>query len=191
MFPSSFEQDLTGCLLVASPLLAETNFAQSLIYICRYSTIEGALGVVINRPLFYPTREDVFKQLKIPMIDHTLLPLGVGGPVEAGRGFILHSSEWRGFEAISEGGLASLNASIDILNEIARGQGPKFSMLVLGHAGWAPGQLEKEIYQDNSWYIAEATQELVFGGEPSKKWERALENIGIKPAFLSLNYGES
>lgn len=134
----SFPQDLTGCLLIASPLLAETNFAQSLVYICKYDRIEGAMGVVINRPLLHPAREDVFKQLQIPALEEEILELGAGGPVEMGRGFILHSPEWRALGAIFEGAVASLNASIDILKEIEKGHGPKYAMMVLGHAGWAP-----------------------------------------------------
>ena len=114
-----------------------------------------------------------------------------GGPVETGRGFVLHSDEYRSAMQTMEieGGFA-LTATLDVLEDIASGEGPRSALLMLGYAGWGPGQLEAEIAQ-NGWLTADATTELVFDLPDAQKWEAALRSLGIDPLVLSASAGRA
>ncbi|MXV45319.1 hypothetical protein GS501_09790 [Saccharibacter sp. 17.LH.SD] len=185
-------ENLTGRLLVASPVLADTEFAQTVIYMCSHSAAGGAMGMIVNRRLTHPTMADLLKQLNVsPNPPERLFGLGVGGPVEPGRGFILHSLEWHGAESIKTGGLANVSASLDILKELASGGGPRRAVMLLGHSVWEAGQLEEEILRGNAWYVADANEELVFGVHPSRKWETALASLGVNPLSLTSIVGEA
>ena len=112
-----------------------------------------------------------------------------GGPVETGRGFVLHSADYHATDstlAIDEG--VSLTATVDILKAIAAGQGPQQSILALGYAGWSAGQLESEI-QANGWLHCPADMELLFDGDLENKYTRALAKIGIDPSHLVSDAG--
>lgn len=184
--------NLTGHLLVASPVLANTDFAQTVIYVCAHSSKEGAMGLVVNRRLNQPSMEELFQQLDIePNPPRRVFGLGVGGPVEPGRGFVLHSSEWHESGTIATTDLAGVTASLDILRELAAGGGPKKAMMLLGHAGWKAGQLEEEILHGNAWYIAPATQKIVFEADPRCKWSNALASVGVTPSSLTQSVGEA
>lgn len=194
-FPSRYDNlnhNLVGQLLLASPLLVGTEFAQAVVYVCSHSPKDGAMGVIINRRLAHPGIEDIFEQLEIiPNPPKRSLAVGFGGPVEPGRGFVFHSADWQGKGEVASGALASLNASVDILYSLARGEGPRHAMMLLGHAGWEAGQLEKEIFQENAWYVAPATGEILFRTPMPAKWEKAFHMIGISPSSLSTVVGES
>lgn len=188
----SLGENLTGQLLVASPVLAETEFAQTVIYLCAHSAEEGAMGVMVNRRLNQPSMEDLLKQLDItPNPPERLFGLGVGGPVEPGRGFVLHSPEWSESSTLTTTDFAGLSASLDVVRELAAGRGPRQAMMLLGHAGWKAGQLEEEIVHGNAWYVAPATEELVFGADPRRKWANALSSVGVHPAALTQAVGEA
>lgn len=177
---------LAGQLLVAMPSLADSGFAQSVIYMCVHSPEEGAMGFVVNRRLPQPAFDDLLLQLDIaPVPPKRRIGLCAGGPVESARGFVLHSSDWNGDGSLKVDGGTSLTASLDILKDIASGSGPRDALLALGHASWGAGQLEEEIGRHSAWLVAPATREIVFGTDHTNKWRRALAGINIDPLRLS------
>ncbi len=186
------ELGLTGKLLVAAPALAETFFERTVIYLCAHSEQDGAMGLIVNKRLSQPGLDDLFGQLGIePNPPERRIGVCMGGPVEHARGFVLHSADWAGEGSLDVDGHTTLTASLDILREIASGDGPKQAMMALGHAAWAPGQLEQEILRDSSWFIAPATDEIVFGTDHAKKWRQALAAIDFDPLLLSSSVGEA
>ena len=189
---------LDGQMLVAMPVMEDERFARSAIYICAHSA-EGAMGIIVNRPAGSIDFPQLLVQLDIiDKADEIRLPENAetmkvlrGGPVETGRGFVLHSSDFAIKNAtlpIDEG--ISLTATLDILKAIAEGNGPKHAILALGYAGWAPGQLEHEI-QDNGWLHCPADPDLIFGSDIEDKYQRALAKIGIDLAMLSNDAGHA
>ncbi|GBR46437.1 UPF0301 protein [Gluconobacter roseus NBRC 3990] len=190
--PAFPERGLTGKLLVAAPALAETFFERTVIYLCAHSEQDGAMGLIVNRRLSQPGLDDLFAQLGIePSPPERRIGVCMGGPVEHSRGFVLHSADWAGEGSLDVDGHTTLTASLDILRELAAGHGPKQAMMALGHAAWAPGQLEQEILRDSSWFVAPATDEIVFGTDHAKKWRQALVAIDIDPLLLSASVGEA
>ncbi|MDR3489506.1 MAG: YqgE/AlgH family protein [Bradyrhizobium sp.] len=189
---------LDGQLLIAMPVMGDPRFERSVIYLCAHSS-EGAMGIIVNRPagsIDFPellVQLDIIEkadQIKLPENAETMKVLK-GGPVETGRGFVLHSSDFFIQDAtlkIDDG--ICLTATVDILKAIAKGAGPKHAILALGYAGWAPGQLETEI-QDNGWLHCDADPDLVFGGDVEEKYLRALRKIGIDPGMLSNEAGHA
>ncbi len=175
---------LTGQLLIAMPAMRDPRFAQSVIYMCAHSP-DGAMGIVINKPLDGLSFEALLRQLGIePTPPSRVIRMHAGGPVETGRGFVLHTTDW-----VQEGSLQvddsfALTASIDVLKEIARGGGPRQGFLALGYAGWGPGQLDEEI-QQNAWLSAPADEALVFGADLGATWRRALASLKVDPLLLS------
>ena len=189
---------LDGQMLIAMPTMRDERFARSLIYICAHSS-EGAMGIVVNQPAPNIRFSELLVQLEvIPAAELIQLPprAGVikvlkGGPVETGRGFVLHSADFyieNSTLPIDDG--ICLTATLDILKAIARGKGPQSAVLALGYAGWAPGQLESEI-QENGWLHCSADPELIFGPDIDGKYGRALRKIGIDPGKLSSQAGHA
>jgi putative transcriptional regulator len=189
---------LDGQLLVAMPLMGDPRFERSVIYMCAHSS-EGAMGIMVNRPagsIDFPellVQLDIIKkgdQIKLPENAETLQVLQ-GGPVDTGRGFVLHSSDFfieKATLRIDDD--VCLTATVDILKAIAQGEGPRHAILALGYAGWAPGQLESEI-QGNGWLHCDADAELIFGDDVEEKYARALRKIGIDPGMLSNDAGHA
>ena len=189
---SPAELGLTGKLLVAAPALAETFFERTVIYVCAHSLQDGAMGLIVNRRLSQPGLDDLFAQLGIePNPPERRIGVCMGGPVEHSRGFVLHSADWAGEGSLDVDGQTSLTASLDILRELAAGQGPKRAMMALGHAAWSSGQLEQEILRDSSWFVAPAMDDIVFGTDHARKWRKALEAIDIDPLLFSASVGEA
>ena len=189
---------LDGQMLIAMPAMSDERFARSVIYVCAHSS-EGAMGIVVNHPARNIKFPDLLVQLDvIPASERIELPgraEGVkvlkGGPVETGRGFVLHSADFfieNSTLPIDEG--ICLTATLDILKAIARGSGPASAILALGYAGWAPGQLEHEI-QENGWLHCAADPELVFGTDIDSKYDKALRKIGIELGMLSSEAGHA
>lgn len=185
--PSRF---LTGQLLIAMPQMADPRFAQTVIYICAHSD-DGAMGLVINRQIDSISFPGLLKQLEIdaPGADDHIRVM-FGGPVETGRGFVLHSPDYVQESTLMIEGDLGLTATMDILKDIATGSGPKRSLLALGYAGWAPGQLDHEI-QANGWLHAPANADLIFNEDIDSKWDRALATLGISSALLSGEAGHA
>src|SRR5213592_4843815 len=175
---------LDGQMLIAMPAMRDERFMRSLIYVCAHSS-EGAMGIVVNQPAANIKFPDLLVQLDvIPAAELIQLPRKAGtvkvlkgGPVETGRGFVLHSADFfiENSTLPIENGIC-LTATLDILKAIARGNGPESAVLALGYAGWAPGQLEQEI-QQNGWLHCAADPELIFGRDTDTKYEKALRKI--------------
>ncbi len=175
---------LTGQLLIAMPTMADPRFAQSVIFMCAH-TPDGAMGIVVNRPLAQPSFDELLKQLDIdPVPPARRIRLCSGGPVENARGFVLHTADWTGEGSLQVDEALALTASLDILKAIAGGGGPRAGLLALGYAGWGPGQLDSEITQ-NAWLFGPADEALVFGEDHETKWRRALAKLHIDPGSLS------
>src|SRR6516165_2912872 len=189
---------LDGQMLIAMPSMGDERFARSVIYVCAHST-EGAMGIVVNRPAPNISFPDLLVQLEvIPATDLIQLPSAAtdvrvlkGGPVDAQRGFVLHSNDFyieNSTLPIDDG--ICLTATLDILKAIARGKGPQSAVLALGYAGWGPGQLENEI-QGNGWLHCAPDTDLIFGTDIGGKYERALKKIGIDLGMLSSEAGHA
>ena len=189
---------LDGQMLIAMPAMSDERFTRAVIYVCAHST-EGAMGIIVNQPAQNIKFPDLLVQLEvIPAAERIQLPgraedvkVLKGGPVETGRGFVLHSADFfieNSTLPIDEG--ICLTATLDILKAIARGNGPASAILALGYAGWAPGQLEQEI-QQNGWLHCAADPELIFGQDTDMKYEKALRKIGIDPGMLSSESGHA
>src|SRR6201987_515204 len=189
---------LDGQMLIAMPAMSDERFARTVIYVCAHST-EGAMGIIVNQPAQNIKFPDLLVQLEvIPAAERIQLPERAeevkvlkGGPVETGRGFVLHSADFfieNSTLPIDEG--ICLTATLDILKAIARGNGPASAILALGYAGWAPGQLEQEIPQ-NGWLHCTADTELIFGQDTDTKYDKALKKIGIDLGMLSSEAGHA
>src|SRR3984957_12570130 len=175
---------LTGQLLIAMPTMADPRFQQSVIYLCAH-TPEGAMGLVLNRPIVKPTFDDLLKQLSVePLPPVRQIKLCAGGPVENARGFVLHTNDWTGEGSLKVDNAMALTASLDVLKVIAEGGGPRECVLALGYAGWGPGQLDQE-FQKNAWLSVAAGETLVFDDAHDTKWRRALAKLHIDPLLLS------
>jgi len=181
---------LEGQLLVATPSIGDDRFARTVIYMCAHDR-EHALGLVINRKLGSITFPQLLSQLEIkvakPVRD---IVVHSGGPVEDGRGFVLHSADYVQESTLIISETVALTATVDILKAIALGQGPSHSLLAIGCAGWGAGQLEHEI-QMNGWLHTEADDELIFNTELSQKWSRAMSKIGVDVSMLSSDVGHA
>jgi len=164
--------------------MRDPRFAQSVIFLCAHSN-EGAMGVLLNRPLKTPKFPDLLRKLGIePTPPRREISLGQGGPVDDNRGFVLHSADWVTEGSLDVDGSHVLTASLEVLHAIAEGGGPAQARLVLGYAGWDAGQLDEEIRQ-NSWLSVPADDAIVYDTVYQTKWQRALAKLGIDPGRLS------
>ena len=188
--PDEIGDYLTGQLLIAMPSMRDPRFARSVIYVCAHNA-DGAMGLVVNRLVGSVTFPDLLSQLGIDTKATTEeIKVHFGGPVESGRGFVLHSGEYHHASTLRVAEQMALTATIDILQDIAKGCGPQRSLLALGYAGWGPGQLDSEI-QSNGWLNVAADDRLVFDENLDDKWERAIGKLGVDPALLSSDAGHA
>jgi putative transcriptional regulator len=189
---------LNGKLLVAMPGIGDPRFERSVVFMCAHSE-EGAMGIVINRTSSQITFPELLEKLEIISPDARIeLPAKVrgmtvqaGGPVESGRGFVLHTTDYFAQDTtlpISTG--IGLTATLDVLRAIAGGRGPRKSLMALGYSGWGPGQLEQEI-QSNGWLTCEADESLLFDEDFGHRYEAAMQRIGIDPRMLSSTAGHA
>ncbi len=155
---------LTGQLLIAMPAMSDPRFTQSIIYMCAH-TPEGAMGLVLNRPIVKPTFDDLLKQLQV-------------APLPPVRQIKLCAGSLKVDES------TALTASLDVLKVIAEGGGPRECVLALGYAGWGPGQLDQE-FQQNAWLSVQPDETLMFDDAHDTKWRRALAKLHIDPLLLS------
>lgn len=176
---------LTGQLLLAMPHMTDERFAHSVIYLCAH-TPDGAMGLVVNRPLAEPSFPEMLRQLSIdPLPPARVIRLCAGGPVEHARGFVLHTADWTTEGTLRVDDRLALTANLDVLKAFARGDGPQHGILALGYAGWGPGQLDSEM-QQNAWLSAPLTDpELIFSEDAAGMWRRALALLKIDPLLLS------
>ena len=182
----SSDSALVGSLLVAMPAMQDPRFHRTVVYLCAHSD-EGAMGLIVNKPADSLALKDLFERLGIePPAGAASQPVRFGGPVETGRGFVLHSDDYRSEEATLEveDGIA-MTATLDILHAMAAGEGPERAFVALGYAGWAPGQIEAEL-QANAWLTCPADADLVFGSDNAPKWAAAMRKIGVDPSLLGV-----
>ncbi|MGY3437847.1 MULTISPECIES: YqgE/AlgH family protein [unclassified Marinovum] len=182
---------LTGQLLIAMPGMLDPRFAHSVVYLCAHSE-DGAMGLIINKPVEDLGLGELLEQLDVPVTDDFgPAPLYFGGPVERGRGFVLHTPDYESPVAtLHVDDAISMTATVDILEEIGAGRGPKRRLVSLGYAGWGPGQLEMELGQ-NGWLTCEAGTDLIFGAPNSEKWQAALGVLGVDALALSATAGHA
>ncbi|MFE3838583.1 YqgE/AlgH family protein [Pseudogemmobacter sonorensis] len=203
---------LAGKVLIAMPGMEDPRFARSVVLVCAHSP-ESAMGLIVNKPRPDLTFASILGHLGLeppPARGETAgeraadatgpgpvasgareIRVHFGGPVERGRGFVLHSADWRGGEATMEvpGGFR-LTGTLDVLEALASGEGPTRALLALGYAGWGPGQVESEILR-NDWLISDVPPELIFLAPDAEKWTRALAVLGIDPITLSASAGRA
>jgi putative transcriptional regulator len=182
---------LVGKLLIAMPDMSDPRFANTVIYMCAHSD-EGGMGLIINKPQSEIKFAKLLKQMDIPVAAGVRdIKVHFGGPVESQRGFVLHSNDYA-----SENGTLDVDdtfrmtATLEVLEDIGKGEGPSISMMALGYAGWGPGQLEYEISQ-NGWLTCPPDEKIVFGSNDATKWTDALKSMGIDPLLLSATAGRA
>jgi len=176
--------------LIAMPGLMDPNFRQTLTCICEH-TVDGALGVVVNRVHPALSAKEIFDELKIECIEKAeKMPIYIGGPVHFDEIFILHGPpfEWHGCLQITS--TLALSNTRDILTSISRGKGPEKVIIALGCAGWGPGQLESEIIQ-NAWLTGPISDDVIFDVPENERWNAAVKKMGIDPALLSHTAGHA
>jgi len=192
MATENFQNFLENQLLIAMPQLQDPYFSNTVTYLWKHSD-EGALGVVINKPL-EASMADIFSELGITCsIDETPFKqrkVLAGGPVEKEKGFIIHDSSktWNSSIKVANG--LSVSTSRDLLQDIADGKGPEHYLVVLGCAGWDAGQLESEI-SANAWLTAPASSELIFSQDYANKAVSAAAQLGVDLSQLSPEAGHS
>ncbi|MFV2034711.1 MAG: YqgE/AlgH family protein [Halocynthiibacter sp.] len=183
--------ELSGKLLIAMPGMGDRRFEKAVVYICVHSP-DGSMGLIVNKPSFELDFEALLKQLSIEQSAEIIPPqVHFGGPVELGRGFVLHSAEYgQGDGTMKVDQSFAMTATLDVLEDLAQGQGPKRALLALGYAALGPGQLESEIVQ-NGWLTCDASTGVVFEEANETKWEAALKSLGIDPLMLSSTAGHA
>jgi len=189
MAQSNKTSPLQGKLLIAMPSMGDVRFERSVIFMCAHSE-SGAMGLIVNKPAPDLRFSDLLEQLEMePEGEAREIRVHFGGPVEHGRGFVLHSPDYLNEETtLNVDAKFAMTATLDILEDISNGHGPNDCLLALGYAGWGPGQLESEL-QANGWLTCEATRDIVFGQGDGDKWTTALASLGISPSFLSASGG--
>ncbi len=182
---------LEGQFLIAMPAMGDDRFAHSVVFICAHSD-EGAMGLVVNKLAQDITFPDLLGQLEITSTDDNAikLPVYAGGPVEPGRGFVLHSPDYHHDSTTVLHPAISLTATLDVLRAIANGEGPHNHLVALGYAGWGPGQLESEM-ATNGWLNCDADPEMMFKHDGDDAWRSALGTLGIDPTSLVSDAGHA
>lgn len=191
------EQDgnLAGMLLVAMPSMPDERFARSVVFLCSYDD-QGAMGLIINQVNDELAFDTVAKELSLAPDDPTrradlaAIPVHCGGPVEVGRGFVLHTLDYRHDNSLIINEQYGLTATVEILEAIAEGRGPERMIFALGYAGWSAGQLDGEI-QSSGWLLAPADETVIFDLDQDAKWQGALAKLGIHPSALSAASGRA
>ena len=184
-------EELTGKFLLAMPGMGDPRFEHSVVFICKHSD-KGAMGLIVNKRANDLKFTELLQQLDIePAPDMRPIEVHFGGPVEFGRGFVLHSADYMTDEAtLKVSPKIGMTTTLDILEDISQGLGPKDCILAMGYSGWGPGQLEAEIAQ-NGWLICDASHDIIFGGDDEGKWTLALRKMGIDPMMLSSEGGNA
>lgn len=182
--------ELNGKLLIAMPGMGDPRFEHSVIFLCAHSD-EGAMGLIVNKPSKDVDFTEILQQLSIEITPRSkTLSVHFGGPVEMARGFVLHSLDYTSsIQTLKVAGYG-MTATLDVLEDIAKGEGPEQSVLALGYAGWGPGQLEAEIAQ-NGWLTCDVSREVVFDLPDAEKWTAALASLGVDPLSLSATAGRA
>lgn len=183
-------KSLRGQLLVAMPQLNDPRFAHSVVCLCGHDE-NGAMGLMVNKTIDSFNFTDLAEQLNIKTNEALApIPIHYGGPVDMARGFVMHTSDYDHSTSIVLSSHISLTASLEVLELIARDEGPQHKIIALGYAGWDANQLEQEI-QDNAWLVVEPDVDLLYGTETNDLWRKAMKKIGVDPQFLSSEAGHA
>tara|TARA_B100000214_G_scaffold352822_1_gene308343 strand:+ start:249 stop:830 length:582 start_codon:yes stop_codon:yes gene_type:complete len=181
---------LSGQLLIAMPSMVDPRFEKSVIYICAHNS-DGAMGLLVNRPIEDLSFPQLLGQLEIDLsAEISSVRVMFGGPIEQGRGFVLHSPDYLQDASLVVDENVVLTSTVEVLQAIAEGSGPKKYLLALGYAGWDAGQLDSEI-KNNGWLSVGSDNDLIFGSDVESKWLNAMTKIGINPDMLSDNAGHA
>ncbi|MGH1412675.1 MAG: YqgE/AlgH family protein [Pelagimonas sp.] len=183
--------NLTGHMLIAMPGMGDPRFDLSVVFMCDHSD-DGAMGLIINKSSDELDMPTLLSQLSIDMkadlADHQV---HFGGPVEMGRGFVLHTPDYKSLVTTVEvRDDIHMTATQDILEDLGAGEGPNKWIMALGYAGWGPGQLEGEIAA-NGWLVCESEPSIVFDRPDGEKWSAALETLGVGALALSAEGGRA
>lgn len=174
---------LSGYLLVAMPTIVQSRFEQASIFVCGHDK-KGAIGLILNKPLPAVSLPELLKQFDIPVTSNTPnTPLYFGGPVDMGRGFVLHTLDYTSSNTVTVNETFGVTATIDILRAIACGAGPEQFHICLGYSGWGSGQLEMEM-QNNDWLISNSSMDLIFNTPADEKWKKCMHSIGLHEGNL-------
>ncbi len=177
---------LTGKLLLAMPSIGDPRFHRAVVFICAHDD-EGAMGLIINNEMPNVAFSDLARQLKVQSdmtFDHLDFPILAGGPVETGRGFLLHSMDFSRDETLNIGGKYGITGTVEALSDVAKGHGPDAMLFILGYAGWDAGQLEEEV-KESAWLVVDSDPALIFEQALGDKWGSAINKLGIDPGMLS------
>lgn len=180
---------LSGQFLLSMPGMGDTRFERAVIAMCLHDT-ESALGLMVNRLRSGIDARSLLEQIDVDPGVTPAVPVLAGGPVEPGRGFVLHSPEYEGQSTLSVGGRWALTATLDILRDIAAGKGPAKWVIALGYSGWGAGQLEDELTR-HGWYQVPGTTDLMFDTPVETRWEAAFAGAGIDVGLLSPSAGHA
>lgn len=180
---------LAGKMLVATPVLQESCFARSVIFMCAHNG-DGAMGIIVNYPVANVSIGDVMEQLRIKNNSDRELPIHFGGPVDSNRGFIIHSDDFIVSGTTYQPHGVVVTSSSDVLQAVANGGGPRQGMLALGYAGWTAGQLESEM-ESGSWIVVEANRQLIFDTDNGMKWGLAISSLGFDVGNFSTVVGHA
>ena len=188
--------NLTNQFLIAMPGMVDDNFARTVVYLCDHNQ-EGALGLVINKPIDITVRS-LFEKVDLCLDREELAsqPVYFGGPVQTERGFVLHEKTGgeQGSPYLSTmeiaGGALEMTTSKDVLEALSSGAGPRKVLITLGCSGWAAGQLESEIGR-NGWLTVHADPAIIFDTPVEQRYERALSLLGFDPLMLSQEAGHA
>lgn len=174
---------LTGYLLIAMPYIQETRFEHSLVFICGHDA-NGAIGLILNKPLPSVYLPELLKQLSIPTSANTPNdPLYFGGPIDMSRGFVLHSLDYISDNTVVVNQAFGVTATIDVLRSISKGEGPKNYHISLGYSGWMAGELEREM-QNNHWLTSKLQPDLVFNTSPDNMWRESMHRMGLQDSNI-------
>jgi len=180
---------LTGQFLLAMPNMGDPRFDHAAIAMCAHDA-DGAMGICIGAEHKNIRFHKLLSQFGIdPGLSEDVC-VYIGGPVEPGRGFVLHSNDWSGQDSIKVADRWTLTSTIDILRAIAEGRGPTDWIVALGYAGWGGGQLEDEL-ANHAWLTVAADLSIIFNQSTVSPWIRCLRRAGIDPRFLASGGGSA
>lgn len=178
---------LSGKLLLAMPGIGDSRFERAVIAMCVHDE-NGAVGIGIGHQRAGIGVRGLFEQLGIDPGEAPDGPVLHGGPVEPGRGFVLHSDDWGGQDTIQVVGIGALTGTIDVLKAIAEGKGPSRYLIALGYAGWGEGQLDEEMARPG-WFTTDGRQDILFDTPTEDRWEASFKAEGIDPRMLDSGAG--
>lgn len=189
--------NMEGQFLVAMPNMGDTRFENTIIFICAHSD-EGAMGFIVNKAMPQPAtgeflaRLGVVSDAEIGSLPENLAnsELATGGPVEPGRGFVLHSPDYASSSTLVVNEEVCLTATLEILRDLAVGRGPEKFFLALGYSGWGAGQLEDEI-SANGWLTCKHDSDIIYDPDHAMKYSRVMNSMGIDPMLISQDTGHA